>query len=143
MVSSEWELYGKESEDAIVNSILFADVCQSGNKDMIILFTYCDYNWLILHEDNGVIYGIDMPVRWFGGVQEDGLYFGSGGSELAYYQRMHFANGDYTEESIGDVLYGKLYIDDVEKSEEEYQAWKKENIKEEVKWYLPVETVEE
>ena len=52
---------------------------------------------------------------------------------------MKFANGDYTEESVGDVISGELYINDEKQSDEKYQTWMKENIKEEVKWYAPVE----
>ena len=139
MVTSEMEGYGEESVEPVVDSIIFADVFQSGKKDMAVLLTYGGWNWLILHEENGIVYGIDMPVRWFEGVQEDGLYFGSGGAGLSYYYRMKFANGDYTEESVGDVISGELYINDEKQSDEKYQTWMKENIKEEVKWYAPVE----
>ena len=128
----------RESEIIVVNSFLFADVFGSGKKDICLLIEHFGWYWLILHQEDGVIYAIDMPVRWFEGVQSDGLYFGSGGAAEAYYKRMSFANGDYTEESVADVLYGVLYIDGVEQSDAVYQDWKDKYIKEEATWYTPI-----
>jgi len=128
----------RESEKIVVNSFLFADVFGSGKKDICLLIEHFGWYWLILHQEDGVIYAIDMPVRWFEGVQSDGLYFGSGGAAEAYYKRMSFANGDYTEESVADVLYGVLYIDGVEQSDAVYQDWKDTYIKEEAVWHTPI-----
>ena len=139
MTDEYFRLNEMEPKDAVVDSFLFADVFQTGEKNICVLFRYFGYNWLILHEDNGVVYGIDMPVRWFQGVQKDGLYYGSGGAGVSYYHRMSFENGDYVEENIGDVIYGEFFIDDVKQSETVYQKWIEDNIKEQVQWYEPVE----
>ena len=128
----------RESEKIVVNSFLFADVFGSGKKDICLLIEHFGWYWMILHQEAGVIYAIDMPVRWFEGVQTDGLYCGSGGAFEAYYKRMSFANGDYTEESVADVLYGVLYIDGVEQSDAVYQDWKDTYIKEEAVWHTPI-----
>ena len=109
---------------------------------MCLLLEAFGWNWIILHEEDGVMYGIDMPVRWFEGVQEDGLYFGSGGASSSYYYRMQFVDRDYVENSVGDVIEDvngeTLYIDDVKQSEEVYKEWKEKNIKSEATHYRPV-----
>ncbi len=82
MLDEELRLNGIDAQDAVVDSFLFADVFQSGEENICLLFRHLGWYWLILHEEDGVIYGIDMPVRWFAGVQKDGLYFGSGGAAI-------------------------------------------------------------
>ena len=80
-----------------------------------------------------------MPVRWFCGVQKDGLYYGSGGAADAYYKRMTFENGDYTEHEIAHISYDELYQNGEKKSAEELAEWEKDNIKESVRVYYPKE----
>ena len=139
MVRKELEENGLKEEEAVVDSILFADVFQSGSENVCLLLRHLGWYWLILHEEDGVIYGIDMPVRWFEGVQKDGLYYGSGGAGYTYYHRMKFEDGDYIVEDIAEVIYGELFIGGEKRSDAEYQAWKNENVKEEAKWYAPLE----
>jgi len=117
-IMDEWyQMNDYEPERAVVNSILFADVFGSGEKDMCLLLEQFGWYWIILHEEDGKFYGVDMPIRWFMMVQEDGLYLGSGGASSSYYYRMQFVNGDYIEEPIGDVIEDingeALYIDGV------------------------------
>lgn len=143
-IMDEWyRENGYEPENAVVNEILFAEVFGSGEKDMCLLLEHFGWNWIILHEEDGVYYGVDMPIRWFMGVQEDGLYFGSGGASSSYYYRMQFIDGDYVENSIGDVIEdmngAALYIDGVKQSAEVYEEWKEKNIKPEAPSYTPGE----
>ncbi|MBR3768944.1 MAG: M56 family metallopeptidase [Lachnospiraceae bacterium] len=139
IVNQWYEENEREPQQTIVNSFLFADVFRSGKKDICLLVEHWGWYWIILHEEDGVIYAIDMPVRWFCGVQSDGLYYGSGGAEIAHYKRMTFSDGDYTEERVADVLYGVLYMDDVEQSDKTYQEWQKKYIKESAEWHTPIE----
>ena len=93
-----------EQVDTLVNSIAFADVFQNGTQDVILYLYNIGGHYLILHEENGIIYGIDYPVRWFQGLQEDGLYCSSGGAGNQKFYRMTFENGDYTEhEELSDA----------------------------------------
>ena len=139
-IIEEWfEANNAAPKEALVNSILFADVFQTGELDTCLLLEYFGWNWIILHEENGIIYCIDMPVRWFQDVQEDGLYSGSGGVGYNYYHRMKFVDGDYLEEDIGDIINDVLYIDDIAQSEATYQSWRKENIRDTVERYTPVD----
>lgn len=139
MINEELGLNGIEAKDAVVDSFLFADVFQRGEENICLLFRYLGWYWLILHEEDGVVYGIDMPVRWFAGVQKDGLYYGAGGAGIQFYKRMNFVDGDYIEEDVGEVLYDEFFIEGMKQSEEKYQEWLKENVKEEAKWYTPIE----
>jgi len=56
---------------------------------------------------------------------------------------MQFVNGDYIEESIGDVIEDingeALYIAGVKQSAEVYEEWKEKNIKREMSQYTPGE----
>lgn len=128
---------GVGAEVAYVEALLFADVFQSGEENLCVLLPHLGYHWIIFHEENDVFYGIDMPVRWFGSVQKDGLYAGSGGAAHHDYHRMSFENGNYTVADIAEVHDNVLFIGGEEKSAAEYEAWKKANLKEEAPWYLP------
>ena len=104
-----------DQPDTSVSTIAFADVFQSGTQDVVLYLYNIGGHYLILHEENGIIYGIDYPVRWFQGLQEDGLYCNSGGAGDQRFYRMTFANGDYTEhEELADT-----------------------NMQNDVKWYSP------
>ncbi len=139
MLAAQLGVHGIKAVEPLVDSICFADVFQSGSESMILLLRNQAWSWLILHEEDGVIYGIDMPVRWFGEVQKDGLYVGSSEADTLYYHRMQFINRDYTEELVGTVIRDELIIDGVKKSDAEYEAWKKQNLKEAAKVYTPLE----
>ena len=138
-IQESYERNEQEPQKPVINSFVFADVFQSGQENICILFRHLGFHWLILHEEEGVIYGIDMPVRWFGGVQKDGLYYGSGGAADAHYKRMIFENGDYTEHEIAHISYEELYQNGEKKSAEELAEWEKDNIKEPAQVYYPKE----
>ena len=104
-----------DQPDTSVSTIAFADVFQSGTQDVVLYLYNIGGHYLILHEENGIIYGIDCPVRWFQGLQEDGMYCSSGGAGDQRFYRMTFANGDYkVYEELADT-----------------------NMQNDVKWYSP------
>lgn len=138
-----------EPQAAEVDSILFADLFQTGEKNVCLLLRHLGWYWLILHEEGGVVYGIDMPVRWFEAVQDNGVYLGSGGADHSYYHRMTFAGGDYGEEDLGEVIRSwndasgtassTLYIGGAAQPEEVYRAWREQYLREAVPWYAPAD----
>lgn len=138
-VREVYEMNGVKAKSPEVDYFVFADVFQSGSENICVLFRHLGYEWLILHEEDGVIYGIDMPVRWFCGVQENGLYYGSGGASIAHYKRMSFENGDYVEESVGDVMDGVLYLNGEKRTAVEFAEWEADNIVDEARPYYPKE----
>lgn len=139
MLADQMVVRGLEQVEPIVDSFCFADVFQSGSENLILCLRNMGYEWLILHEENGVIYGIDMYISWFMGVQKEGLYFSSTEADRAYYHRMKFVDGDYIVEDVGTVIREQLFIDGLKKSDAEYEAWKKENFTETAKRYTPLE----
>lgn len=132
-----------EPQEVMVDSIYFADVFQSGTQDIILFFPNIGHHYLILHEEDGIIYGIDFPVRWFQELQEDGLYCGSGGASYQRYFRMTFADGDFTVHHIATIDDCIFYLGDVkqgatdEESWELYLKWYEENTQNTVKGYNP------
>ena len=138
MLAQQMDVHGLEQVEPLLDSFYFADVFQSGSQDMVLCLRNMAYEWLILHEEDGVIYGIDKTIRAFSEVYENGIYVSSGGADDQSYHRMKFADGDYIIEDIARVYMGKLIIDGEEKSEAEYEAWKAENLKGAAQRYNPL-----
>lgn len=126
---------GLEIDEILVESFLFADVFQSGEENVCLLLRHASKSWVILHEEEGIIYGIDMTPYSFKGVQKDGMYYASGCQGMQYYRRMSFSEGSYQEESVGTVVKGQLLIAGDGKTEMEYQQWRQDNMSEEVMIY--------
>lgn len=132
-----------DQPDTHVSTIAFADVFQSGTQDVILYLYNMGGHYLILHEENGIIYGIDYPARWFQGLQEDGLYCSSGGASYQRFYRMTFTNGDYSEHLICILDEGEFYTGDEkqgtthEEAWELFDAWFDTNMQNDVKWHSP------
>jgi len=137
LLDSMFRADGYQSETVYVEAVLFADLFQRGEENMCVLLPHLGYYWIILHRENGVFYAIDLPVRWFGDVQKDGLYAGSGGASHSHYKRLRFEQGTYYEVDLAEVRDGVLYIEGEAKSAAEYEAWKKANLTQEAFWYVP------
>lgn len=139
LLAEQYGMFGIEAVEPIVDSFCFADIFQTGSTDMAMLLRNQDYEWLLFHEEDGVIYCIDMYVRWFHSLQEDGLYMGSSGADHQSYHRLSFADGDFAEEMVAEIIRDELYIDGVKQSAAEYEAWKKANLADLVPVYTPLE----
>lgn len=124
-------------ETLILNSLAFCDVFQSGSKDLVLHLENHGWEYLILHYDNGKIYGVDQPERCFEMLQANGLYYGSGGASTGYYRRMSFTKGKCSASLVALRDEKTFYIGSKIVSEKKFQKWKKENFSDEVKWYAP------
>lgn len=138
MLARQMDVHGLEQVEPLLDSFYFADVFQSGSEDVVLCLRNMAYEWLILHEENGIIYGIDIPIRGFSEVYENGLYVGSNGADDWSYHRMKFADGDYTVEDVARVYRDTLIIDGEEKLAAEYEAWKAEHLKGMAQRYNPL-----
>ena len=138
MLADQLDVHGLKEGEPLLDSFYFADVFQCGGRDMVLCLRNMAYEWLILHEEDGVIYGIDMPIRCFSQVYENGLYMGSNSASDHSYHKMKFVDGDYIIEDVSRVYMDKLIIDGKEKSDVEYEAWKAENLKGMAKRYNPL-----
>ena len=58
-------------------------------------------SYLILHREGEVFYGVDLPVRWFEDLQQNGVCIGSGGAFYHEYYRMSFRNGAFEVWELG------------------------------------------
>lgn len=96
-----------ETGEVIVESFLFSDVFQSGELNVCLLLRHVSKSWVILHEEDGVIYGIEVSALAFKGVQEEGNYYAAGGRGVRYYERMTFTDGDCRFEQQGIVVNGQ------------------------------------
>ncbi|MBQ8280200.1 MAG: M56 family metallopeptidase [Roseburia sp.] len=126
-VNEKMESMELEIDGFTVESFLFSDVFQSGELNVCLLLRHVSKSWIILHEEDGIIYGIDMSALNFKGVQEDGVYYMAGGRGIQYYEKMTFAEGDCQREQIGIMANGK------------YQQMKQAKVSKEVAIYTLIE----
>lgn len=139
------QLNPSDTRSPHISDIMFADVFQSGSKDLIIHHTHAGWGYLILHYENDVLYGINMYERHFQDLQENGIYHGSGGASTGDYHRMTFNNGDYTEIDIAqyerDPVREYYYLYGEVTTAEEFELWEHNNTNNDVFRYY-VEAVE-
>lgn len=134
-IEEDLERMGLEADTISVESFLFADVFQSGEQNICLLIRHVSKSWIILHEEDGVIYGIDMSALNFKGIQENGVYYRAGGRGIQYYEKMTFTECNCCQESIGTMLGGQLNIEGKMKTESEYQQWQQDNMNDETPIY--------
>lgn len=139
------QLNPSDTRSPNISDIMFADVFQSGSKDLIIHHTHAGWGYLILHYENDVLYGINMYERHFQDLQENGIYHGSGGASTGDYHQMTFNNGDYSEIDIAqyerDPVREYYYLYGEEITAEEFDLWEQNNTNDDVFRYY-VEPVE-
>ena len=143
LLADQYDMHGINQVEPNIYTFCFADLFQTGNKDLILcLCNLPGWEWLIFHEEDGVVYCMDMSIRWFSYPQTNGIYTASNGADDTSYYRLIFADGDILEEQIGRVIGDELYIDDVKQSSSAYEAWKKENLTTEYyPYYHPIEEI--
>lgn len=100
--------------------------------------------YLLIHREGEQFYAVYMPIRRFD-LQTDGLYMGSGGAAVAYYHRLRFANGTFTEELLANTDWGEwdeeghylgyFAIGGEEVTEAEFNAWREETLSGDAVWY--------
>ena len=141
LLADQYDMHGINQVEPNIYTFCFADLFQTGNNDLILcLCNLPGWEWLIFHEEDGVVYCMDMSIRWFSYPQTNGIYTASNGADDTSYYRLIFADGDILEEQIGRVIGDELYIDDVKQSSSAYEAWKKENLTTEYyPYYHPIE----
>ncbi len=105
--------------------------------DLDLAFSFCPLGhwYLLIHREGEQFYAVYMPVRWFF-LDATGLYSGSGGAAVAYYRRLHFADGTFTEELLANTDWGPYFaISGEEVTEAEFDAWLEENLSGDAVWY--------
>lgn len=120
-----------------------ADVDGDGGRELVLALTDAGYHYLILHREGDKFYGIDFPVRWFEGLQTNGVFWGSGGASNASYHRMTFRDGVFMTENLANRNAwagesGVFEIDGLPVDADAFAAWEEEFLVGEVKWYDPI-----
>ena len=125
--------------EPIVNSICFADLFQTGNLDFILHLENYNYQWLIFHEEDGIMYCIYQYERWFHYPLTNGVYTSSNGAGDTDYLRMTFENGSFSKEQIGRIIMHILYLDDVKQRGSVYEVWEAKYLSApQVPYYTPI-----
>jgi hypothetical protein len=125
--------------EPIVNSICFADLFQTGNLDFILHLENYNYQWLIFHEEDGIMYCIYQYERWFHYPLTNGVYTSSNGAGDTDYLRMTFENGSFSKEQLGRIIMHILYLDDVKQRGSVYEVWEAKYLSApQVPYYTPI-----
>ena len=138
-----WRGFEKEPPETLaLDRLAVQDIDGDGTAELVLLFQDGAYNYLVLHrEEDDDVYGTSFYVRWFEGLQKNGVYWGAGGAGDSTYYRMAFRNGLFEQEELGRrvewangctcTLGGETV------TEADFDAWYTENMVGDVTWYAP------
>lgn len=130
--------YGFEDPPAefTLTSFALCDVTGDGRKELALYSNFRSGLNCVIHREGDAFYGVYMPIRWFEGLQENGIYWGSGGAATSYYERLHFEDGIVWVELLGSSDWEAFFIDEKEVDEVEFEQWREELLAGEVAWHV-------
>ncbi len=137
-----WDgLGGEIPETLTLDRLAIQDIDGDGVAELILLFQDGAYNYLVLHREGDTVYGTDLYVRWFEGLQKNGIHIGAGGAFYSTYHRMFFQNDHFEVQDLG-VRIDSDYtcyreLDGQEVTKETFDLWLEENMVGDVTWYAP------
>ena len=127
---------GSDRTDALeLDRLAVQDIDGNGGAELILLFRDMGYNYLVLHQAEDAVYGTDFSVRWFEGLQKNGVYIGSSGSDDNAYYQMAFRNGRFEQQELGHKEGSQCEIAGKAVTEKAFEAWKAETMVGDVTWY--------
>lgn len=128
-------------ETLTLDRLAVQDVDGDGTMELAMLFQDGAYQYLVLHMEDEDCYGTSFGVRWFEGLQTNGVYWGSGGAGSSTYYRMAFRDEMFCQQELGqreEWGTGSEYkLDGEIVTKETFDAWRAENLPGEVTWYAP------
>lgn len=136
------EKYGEPIEsygEYRLANISISDVTQDGEAELVLHFSSFGGFYLILHREGEKFYGTDYSERSFEGLQENGVYMGSGGASCQGFYQLRFRGGEFIETLIGRRDDKKYYIGDKKVDEKEFWKWEEDNTGKTVCQYAPEE----
>ena len=92
-------------------------------EEMVVAIDSTDRFYLVLHYEEGVVYGFYNVARGMAALREDGTYVASGGADYNYYLKAKFNKNKMEEIILAKREEDKCYIDEKETTEEEYQEY--------------------
>ncbi|MDE6567002.1 MAG: hypothetical protein K2K70_04610, partial [Lachnospiraceae bacterium] len=134
------EKYGEPIEsyrDYRLANISISDVTQDGKSELVLHFSSFGGFYLILNREGEKFYGTDHTERCFLGLQENGVYRGSGGASYQGFYQLRFRGGKFIETLIGRRDGKKYYIGDRKVEEKKFWKWEEENTEKTVCQYAP------
>lgn len=137
-----WDGFGGGTPETLtLDRLTVQDIDGDGTAELVLLFQDGAYNYLILHREEDAVYGTVLYVRWFEGLQKNGVYWGSGGAGDSIYYRMAFRNGRFEEQELAHRLEWATGADYTlggqQVTKEAFDAWYAENLVGDVTWYAP------
>ena len=137
-----WRGFEKEPPETLaLDRLAVQDIDGDGTAELVLLFQDGAYNYLVLHLDEDAVYGTRLYVRWFEGLQKNGVYIGAAGAGDSTYLRMAFRNGRFEQEELAHRLeWGTGYnytLGGEEVTKAAFDAWYAETMVGDVTWYAP------
>lgn len=140
------ELWGDnehKTETLLLDRLAMQDIDGDGGSELVLLVQDMAYNYLILSYKDDTVYGTDLYVRWFGDLQRNGVYVGSGGAGDQTYYQMAFRNERFEQQELGHksewATGCECTIDGEPVTKESFDDWLEKTMVGEVIWYLPEE----
>lgn len=130
--------YGFENppDEFILYSFTLCDITRDGQKELALYSQFQSGLYCVLHREGDTFYGVYMPIRWFQGLQKNGIFGGSSGAATHYYRRLHFEDATFWVELLGNTDWDYFAINENEVSEAEFDAWREEILVGEIPWYI-------
>ena len=137
-----WRGFEKEPPETLaLDRLAVQDIDGDGTAELVLLFQDGAYNYLVLHREEDAVYGTRLYVRWFEGLQKNGVYIGAAGAGDSAYLRMAFRNGRFEQEELAHRLeWGTGYnytLGGEEVTKAAFDAWYAETMVGDVTWYAP------
>lgn len=114
------------------------DLDNDGTLEVIIPFwSYWD-EYLVLHKEGELFYGISIGSRGFACLQQNGYFITSGGAPCTHVERLAFCDGTFvvTEHAHACEYSEPAYeIEGQAADKASWDAWYQENFNKEVIWY--------
>ena len=137
-----WRGFEKEPPETLaLDRLAVQDIDGDGTAELVLLFQDGAYNYLVLHREEDAVYGTRLYVRWFEGLQKNGVYTGAAGADDSTYLRMAFRNGRFEQEELAHRLeWGTGYnytLGGEEVTKAAFDAWYAETMVGDVTWYAP------
>lgn len=118
-----------------IDKLSIHDLDNDDLQELILNFSDAYGHFLVLHKEGAKYYGSDFVYRGFIGLQQNGIFSGSGGARNIKYHRLKFQNEKFVKILLAEIKENEYYINGMRVSEIDYLNWVHHNITSEVNWY--------
>ena len=114
---------GEGEAPLAVDYVMAEDLTGDGALELILHFPDFGGNFLILHREGDAFHGLNLGERSFLDLQASGMFVGSGGAVVHYYNRLTFRDGALAVEELGSQVDGVCTIAGETVSQAEFDQW--------------------